>query len=96
MDLLNIDDEIFSGELFYKEGKRIAKGSKSKIVYKGEAFRFDVAEEMSHTAIYSKILSELKALNKKQLTKARFIDTNRFETVGKYIKWKGLFVDLKS
>lgn len=92
--LLNIDGEIFSGELFYKEGKRVTKGSKSKVVYNSEAFRFDIFKEMNNITIYSKILTELKALNKKSLTKGRFIDTSRFETVGEYINWKKLFADL--
>ncbi|HEX7904942.1 MAG TPA: hypothetical protein VF487_13790 [Chitinophagaceae bacterium] len=89
--LLNIDKEIFSGELFYKEGKRIMKGSKSKINYRGESFRFDIVEEMTDLDIYSRILTELKGLTKKSVTKGRYIDTNRFETIGKYINWRKMF-----
>ncbi len=92
--LLNIDRQIFSGELFYKEGKRIIKGSKSKINYNGESFRFDIEEEMSDHDIYFRILAELKDLTKKPILKGRYIDTNRFETVGKYINWKKMFEDL--
>jgi hypothetical protein len=92
--LLNIDGGIFSGELFYKEGKRITKGSKSKINYRGEGFRFDIIEQMSDLDIYSRIVIELKGLAKKSDTKGRYIDTNRFETVGKYINWRKMFEDL--
>ena len=92
--LLNIDREIFSGELFYKEGKRIMKGSKSKINYHGEGFRFEIKEEMTDLDIYSQILTELRNMSKKSVTKSRYIDTNRFETVGKYIRWRKLFEDL--
>jgi hypothetical protein len=92
--LLNIDREIFSGEFFYREGKRITKGSKSKINYKGEAFRFDIVTEMTDLDIYSRILTELKSLTKKSVTKGRYIDTSRFETIGKYIRWRKMFEDL--
>ena len=83
--LLNIDRNIFSGELFYKEGKRIMKGSKQKINYKGESFRFDVTNSMTDLDIYSHILTELRGLTKMKNTKGRYIDIHRFETIGKYI-----------
>ena len=93
---LNIEREIFSGELFYREGKRISKGSKSKINYYGEVFRFDIIDEMTDLDIYLRIVTELKGVNKKTVTKRRYIDINRFETVGKYINWKKLFADLNN
>jgi hypothetical protein len=92
--LLNIDKEIFSADLFYKEGKRIAKGSKSKIIYKGESFRFDILEEMTDLDIYLSILIELKGLTKKSITKGRYIDIIRFETIGKHINWRKMFEEL--
>lgn len=92
--LLSVGRQIFSGELFYKEGKRVSKGSKSKINYKNEAFTFEILNEMTDLDIYSRILTELKDLSKKPFTKGRFIDLNRFETVGKFVNWKNLFVDL--
>ncbi|MEO9211166.1 MAG: hypothetical protein ABI208_08705 [Ginsengibacter sp.] len=92
--LLNIDREIFSGEVFYKEGKRVVRGSKSKINYKEEAFRFDITDEMTDLDIYSRILTDLKGMTKKKITKGRYIDTHRFETVGKYINWRKMFAVL--
>ncbi|MES2266150.1 MAG: hypothetical protein V4520_05295 [Bacteroidota bacterium] len=94
--LLNIDREIFTGELFLNEKKRIVQNSKGKIVYKTEAFRFDVDPTMTDKEIFVKILSELKSLNKQGATKGRYIDTNRFEAVGKFINWQDLFSDLNS
>ncbi len=92
--LLNIDREIFSGELFYKKGKRIYKGSKSKITYRGEAFRFNIEDGITDLEIYSRIILKLKGLSKKSITRGRYIDTNRFETVGKFVNWKKLFEDI--
>lgn len=92
--LLNVNKEIFSGELFYKQGKRITKGSKSKIYYRGECFRFEILDEMIDIDIFSRILTELKGLTKKSVTKGRYIDTNRFETIGKYIAWRKMFIEL--
>ena len=92
--LPNIDGSIFSGELFYKEGKLITKGSRHKINYKGESFRFDVKNSMTDLDIYSHILIELKGLTKMKNSKGRYIDTHRFETIGKHINWRELFVDL--
>jgi hypothetical protein len=92
--LLNIDCKIFSGEIFSKEGKRVVKGSKSKINYKGEAFRFDILDEMTDLEIHSRILVELKNLTKKSITKGRYIDIHRLETVGKYINWRKMFVEI--
>jgi hypothetical protein len=89
--LLNIDGSTFSGDLFYKDAKRITKGSKSKINIKALAFRFDVEEHMTNFDVYSKILGELKGLAKKGVTKNRHIDSHRFETLGRYIDWKLLF-----
>jgi len=94
--LLNIDREIFTGELFLNEKKRIVQNSKGKIVYKAEAFRFDVNPTMTDKEIFDKVLVELKLLNKKGNTKGRYIDTNRFETVGKFINWQDLFSELNN
>ncbi|MFA6086123.1 hypothetical protein [Mucilaginibacter sp.] len=92
--LLNIDREIFSGELFLNEKKRIFQNSSGKIVYKTEAFRFDVKPTMTDKEIFDKILNELKSLKNKGNTKGRFIDTNRFEIIGKFFSWQNLFTEL--
>ncbi|HEY0244977.1 MAG TPA: hypothetical protein VGC01_05395 [Mucilaginibacter sp.] len=92
--LLNIDRDIFSGELFLNEKKRIFQNSSGKIVYKTEAFRFDVIHSMTNKEIFHKILSELQSLNTKDNTRGRFIDTNRFETIGKFVNWRSLFTEL--
>ena len=92
--LLNIDGNIFSGDLFYKDGKLIKKGSRQKINYRGESFRFDVTNSMTDSDIYLQILTELKGLTQKTPTKGKYIDTHRFETVGKYINWRKLFENL--
>ncbi len=94
--LINIDQEILSGELFYKEGSRIRQSSKSKIAYNSEAFRFNITDAMTDLDIFLSISAELKGLNKKSTTNGRYIDINRFETIGKYISWRKLFVGLNS
>lgn len=92
--LLTSDSEIFSGELFYKRGKRIVKGSTSRIDYREVAFRFDIKDSWTDKVVYNRILAELKGLNQNTLTKNRYIDTNSFETVGEYIRWNKLIVDI--
>ncbi|WP_413669383.1 hypothetical protein ACEN9X_05130 [Mucilaginibacter sp. Mucisp86] len=94
--LLNLDGQIFTGELFLNEKKRTVQNSKGKIVYKTEAFRFDVNPTITDKEIFDTILVELKSLNKKGVTKGRYIDTNRFETVGKFINWRDLFSELNN
>jgi len=92
--LLTIDGQIFSGELFLNEKKKIFQNSTGNIVYKTEAFRFDITSSMTDNEIFDKILSEVKLLKDKRNTKGRFIDTNRFETIGKFINWHNLFTEL--
>jgi len=92
--LLNIDSDIFSGELFLKKGERIGKSSRRRISHKDEAFRFDVTQQMTNMDIYSRVMTNLKNLKGQGILKKRFIDMNRFETVGKYLNWKKMFAEI--
>ncbi len=95
--LISIDREYLHGYLFYKQSsKNTVPGTKGKIIQHNESFTITIAEEMTNLEIYLYILTELKGFIKRKILKDNYIDTNRFETIGKYINWKNLFFDLNN
>ena len=56
----------------------------------GDKFELYVSPEESPNEIFYNVLKKLISLNKESEFRRRFIDTSTFETVGKYIDWKGL------
>jgi hypothetical protein len=75
-------------EYYFVDGTRLHKNVGSKIlVYQGKVFELSFNPEQSSKEIFQTLSNALSQLQKEAPFKNRFIDSELFLNIGKYINW---------